>query len=531
MKKNTTSQTNNSKNTQRSPLFDRASGILMPVSALPGDFGIGTFGASAKRFIDFLVKIGCSYWQVLPFGPIDAFNSPYQAVSAFAGNPFFIDPERLKDAGLLTEEEVQTARYDETPWSVAYDFVRETRIDLFRKAFERVDDQLREKIVQFEKTQPWLEDYALYTAIAADTGEECWNNWDPDLRDRKAAAIQEATDQLADEIKFQIFLQYLFFTQWSEIKAYANENHINIIGDMPMYVALQSPDVWTHPECFDLNEDGTPKTVAGVPPDYFSEDGQLWGNPLYNWNALKEQNYKWWLDRLEMALTLFDTVRIDHFRAFSAYWSVPVGEKTAKNGKWLPGPGMDLFNHVFETFNFSSPRIIAEDLGVQDDGVRQLLADSGFPGMRVLQFAFIDAGDGIHWPHNYIPNTVAYTGTHDNNTLLGYLWELNEGARKFAFEYCNYPCQGDEWQQGGPHSDSCHALIRLLWMSSARLAIIPMQDLLGYGADSRTNTPGQAEGNWKFRLPQDAIDSADTKWIYEMNRIYKRMNPHSQTAF
>lgn len=519
---------NHTENICHSPLFKRASGILMPISALPGKFGIGTFGQSAKDFVDFLVKIGCTYWQVLPFGPIDDFNSPYQSLSAFAGNPFFIDPQKLKDDALLTDDELQTASYTETPWLVAYNFIRQTRMDLFKKAFARIDSSLKEKISRFEKSQPWLKDYALYTAIASKTHEPCWINWDPELRDRVPQALERANNDLKDEINFQVFLQYLFFTQWHEIKTYANDHHIKIIGDMPMYVALQSPDVWAHPECFDLDSKGAPKTVAGVPPDYFSEDGQLWGNPLYDWAALKKQDYKWWVDRLGMALTLFDTVRIDHFRAFSAYWSVPAKEKTARNGKWLPGPGTDLFKHWFQAFDFSTPRIIAEDLGVQDDGVRQLLKDSGFPGMRVLQFAFIDTGDGIHWPHNYIPNTVAYTGTHDNNTLLGYLWELNEGARKFAFEYCHYDCQGDEWQQGGPQSSSCRAFIRLLWMSCARLTIVPIQDALGYGADSRINVPGRAEGNWAFRLPQSAIDSIDTQWFFEMNRIYKRMNPYTE---
>lgn len=505
------------------PIFDRSSGILMHISSLPGAYGIGTFGKPAKDFVDFLKKTGCSHWQVLPFGPIDAFNSPYQSLSAFAGNPYFIDPEKLFKAGLLTEEELVTARYDDSPWVTAYDFLRETRIDLFKKAFSRIDAEIQDKISTFKKNHPWLEEYTLYKAIEKKTGESCWLNWDAPLKNHEDKALADIKQSEKETIDFEAFLQYCFFTQWEEIKEYANENNIGIIGDMPIYVSLNSPDVWANRSFFDLDKDGRPKHVAGVPPDYFSEDGQLWGNPLYDWQTMKKDGYSWWLDRLDMALTLFDTVRIDHFRAFSAYWSVPSNEKTARNGKWLDGPGMDLFNRVKERFDFSEPRIIAEDLGVQDDGVRKLLAESGFPGIRVMEFAFIDAGDGMHWPHNYLPNTVAYTGTHDNNTLLGYLWDLNEGARNFAFQYINYDGANDAWQEGGPHSPVCHAFIRHLWMSAAKLTIIPMQDLLGYGADTKMNSPGKAEGNWTFRLPQEAIDSADADWLFEMNRIYKRL--------
>ncbi len=514
---------------QKPPQFGRASGILMHIASLPGPYGIGTLGQSAKDFVDFLDHCGCAYWQVLPLGPIDGFNSPYQSLSAFAGNPYFIDPDALHTAGLLTEQEIADARYDGSPWATAYNWIKDTRPALFHKAFSRVDTALQQKIDAFTANQPWLEDYALYTAIAKDFGIACWADWpNKTLRKRDPKTLDTIKEKLADAIAYEIFLQYLFFTQWQDIKSYANQKGIAIIGDMPIYVALGSADVWAHPELFDLDQNDRPRRVAGVPPDYFSETGQLWGNPLYDWQAIKKDHYRWWLDRLGMALTLFDTVRIDHFRAFSAYWAVPADEETAQNGKWLPGPGMDFFNEVYAAFNFATPRIIAEDLGVLDDDVLQLLGDSGFPGMRVMQFAFIDTGDGIHWPHNYLPNTVAYTGTHDNNTLLGYLWDLNDGARQFAFEYINYLCEDDAWQQGGPKSPVCHAFIRHLWMSAAKLTIVPMQDFLGYGADTRMNRPGEAGGNWCFRIPQEALDSADSHWLFEMNRIYKRLKPQKQ---
>ena len=294
------------------------------------------------------------------------------------------------------------------------------------------------------------------------------------------------------------------------------------MGDMPIYVDIESADVWVNPDLFEIDKDGHPTGVAGVPPDYFCEDGQLWGNPLYNWKNMEKNNYVWWVERLKNTLSFFDAVRIDHFRAFSAYWSVPGNAKTAKNGKWLPGPGMKLFNVLSKKIDFSTPRIIAEDLGVMDDGVKNLLAESGFPGMGVLQFGFIEDGDNQHLPHNYSNKTIAYTGTHDNNTLLGWLWELQPHQRDYALSYVNYQGHGDDWQHGGPESPSCHAFIRALWQSSASIALVPIQDLCGFGGDTKMNKPGEADGNWSFRITKDALNSIDTTFVKNLNNLYKR---------
>lgn len=519
--------------TKKPASFPRTSGVLMHISSLPGPYGIGTFGKEAKKFVDLLAEMGISYWQTLPFGPIDGFNSPYQSFSAFAGNPFFIDPETLYKDGLLTREELETAWWNGSPWITAYDWLRETRIDLFRKAFARIDDKTKKAMDDFAAEQAyWLPHYALCVAISElkEDGRG-WPDWkDAKLRSRDPKAVLEAQEELADETAFQIFLQYEFYTQWEEIKKYANYNGVYIIGDLPIYVSVDSSDVWTYPELFDLDSKGRPKHVAGVPPDYFSEDGQLWGNPVYDWQAMKKQNYKWWIQRLTHALDLFDTVRIDHFRSFSAYWAVPYGEKTAKNGEWKDGPGMDFFNLVFDQFDFSRPKIIAEDLGVVDDGVINLLKDTGFPGMRVMQFAFISLGDNIHYPHNYLHNMVAYTGTHDNNTLLGFLWEIEAGQREYALDYVNYTGKGDEWQRGGSECTVNKAFIRTLWQSPANLTIVPIQDLCGYGADAKMNKPGTAGGNWVFRITDESIGCIDKNWVFDINRIYQRLPKEDSEA-
>ncbi|MEG0378766.1 MAG: 4-alpha-glucanotransferase, partial [Eubacterium sp.] len=320
----------------------------------------------------------------------------------------------------------------------------------------------------------------------------------------------------------QEFLQYFFFTQWQDLKKYANNLGIEIIGDMPIYVSLESADVWSHSSSFDLDEDGHPLHVAGVPPDYFCNDGQLWGNPLYNWEVMRNKDYKWWINRIGHSLELYNAVRIDHFRAFSAYWAVNANAVTAREGCWVKGPGMDFFNAIFTAFSFKSPQIIAEDLGVMDDGVIGLLKETGLPGMRVLQFAFIEEEDNIHLPHNYEKNCIAYTGTHDNNTLLGYLWELSPHLRDYALKYVNYKGNEEDWQVGGSKSESCRAFVRALWQSAANVVIVPIQDLCGFGGDTKMNSPGIADGNWAFRITAEALSQIDTNFIKEMNLLYKR---------
>lgn len=512
------------KESSKTTLFPRSSGVLLHVSSLPGDFGIGTFGKEARAFVDQLSEMGCTWWQVLPFGPIDAFNSPYKSLSAFAGNIYFIDPQGLGEAGLLTAAEVEGAKINHNPYSVDYTTIKATRLSLFRLAYTRLTEERKENIANFvQANDHWLTDYALCQAIQKEQSGRPWTQWTDDfLKRRDPKALDAATKRLEDEIHFQYFLQYIFSTQWQSIKEYAGTKGIQIMGDMPIYVDIESADVWVHPQLFEIDAEGHPISVAGVPPDYFCEDGQLWGNPLYHWPNMEKTGYAWWIQRLKHTLTLFDAVRIDHFRAFSAYWAVPGDAPTAREGKWLPGPGMKLFDAFTDAIDFSTPRIIAEDLGVMDEGVISLLADSGLPGMGVLQFGFIEDGDNQHLPHNYSKKTVAYTGTHDNNTLLGWLWELLPCQRENALAYVGYTGQGDDWQVGGPKSPSCRAFIRALWQSGASIAIVPIQDLCGFGGDTKMNKPGQADGNWAFRVAPEALKSIDVSFIKALNQLYKR---------
>lgn len=495
----------------------RSSGVLMHISSLMGPFGIGVFGKDALRFIDFLKKAGFSAWQVLPFSIPDLCNSPYKSVSAFAGNPLFIDPARLYEDGLLTEEELSSCKAEQ-PYTVDFDRLKAQRAQVFDAAFGRISPALQIKIDAWRSKQPWIEDFALYSALQEESGRD-WIDWDLPLRLREPRALESARERLRRPIEKAVFLQYLFFSQWQSVRAYANEQGIEIIGDMPIYVSYESADVWANQHLFALNEEGRATEEAGVPPDYFSEDGQRWGNPLYNWDAMKAEGYQWWIDRLQTAGGLFDRIRIDHFRAFSAYWAVPATAATAKEGQWKAGPGMDLFRVIFDKINKNL--LIAEDLGVQDDALRALLAETGLPGMRVLQFAFPGMDNGIHLPHNYSANMVVYTGTHDNNTLLGYLWELTPEDRRYALDYCGF--QGEHWKDGGADNPAIFALIRTLWASHADLAMVPVQDLLGYGRDTKMNHPGIAKGNWGYRLTEEAFAQLDPQKYRKLSALYNRI--------
>lgn len=499
----------------------RASGVLMHVSSLPGDFGIGCFGKEARAFIDKLSDAGCRYWQVLPFTPTDEYNSPYASISAFAGNRNFIDLEQLFEDGLLTEDELRSQMYA-NPYSAAFDFLELRRIPVLYRAFTRADEALLDRVRAFaEDNSHWLPDYALYIILKeANLGME-WYDWeDEGLRLHTESAVSAAMEEHAETVLFMEFMQYIFFEQWKKLKAYANSRGIEIIGDLPIYVALNSADVWANRNQFDLDEDGKPKNVAGVPPDYFSELGQKWGNPLYNWQTMKADGYRWWMDRLRASFELFDAVRIDHFRAFSAYWAVPAEAETAKEGKWIDGPKTDFFDTLNR--NFENPKIIAEDLGIVDDGVIELLEHTGLPGMRVMQFGFIENADNMHLPHNYPKNSVAYTGTHDNNTLLGWLWEALPNEREHALEYCGFP--GGDWAVGGSASESCRCMIRALWQSAANTVIVPIQDLCGFGKDTKMNVPGVPNGNWAFRVTRDQLNGIDFEWLKKLNRVYWRTN-------
>ncbi|MGV8905077.1 MAG: 4-alpha-glucanotransferase [Acetobacterium sp.] len=505
------------------PLTKRASGILMHISSLPGDYGIGTFGQNAKDFIDLLVSMDCSYWQILPTGPADDCNSPYKSTSAFAGNPLFIDLEILHQWGLLTAEELNSSRSPDPPYSVNFKSLSQNRETIFGLAFHRLTPELKRDIQEFrEFNQAWLPDFALYTTLSQEFSEMNWTKWkNRDLIHRKPQALAAAMKMFNAKINYHCFLQYTFYRQWFELKSYANTRGIKIIGDMPIYVSHESADVWSHPDLFQLDSEGHPLFVAGVPPDYFSENGQLWGNPLYRWDVMKNEGYSWWMNRMSSALKAFDMVRIDHFRGFSAYWSVPATETTAKKGQWMPGPGMDFFNQVFE--KFGDPGIIAEDLGIQDDALAKLLYDTGLPGMRVMVFGFLDETNNLHLPHNYTQNTVAYTGTHDNNTLLGTFGEYSPDERSYALDYCDYTdAWENQWQLGGPQSSSCHSFIHSLWQSAADLVMLPIQDFCGYGADTKMNQPGTCQGNWTFRITQEGLSSVDIQWMKKMNTLYHR---------
>ena len=474
----------------------RSSGVLLHISSLWGDYSEGSLGRAAKEWIDFLSECKFTYWQILPFCLPDEYNSPYKSYSAFSGNPYFIDLEILLEKGLITEAEAKDAK-QKSPHLCEFDRLNEERIALLKKAASRYTDN-GEMDAFFEKYKN-TESFCRFMALKEANGMKEWIDWDKDTYDEK--------------VLFQWkFIQYMVFSQWFEIKAYANARGVKIIGDIPIYVAHDSSDVWSAPEQFQLDERYNPTAVAGVPPDYFSEDGQLWGNPLYDWKAMKKDGYSWWRARMEFMCDLFDGVRIDHFRAIESYFSIPANETTAKNGKWVKGPGMSIINEFKEICG--DKLIIAEDLGDITPEVYKLVQKSGFPGMRVLQFGLLGDNNSTHLPHNYSNNCVAYTGTHDNNTLLGYVWELSGADRKRFLDYFGY--ESANW-------DNCYdTVIRSMMASHAGLVIFPVQDLLKYGRDTRLNTPGSSKDNWAFRITRNQFMEIDRNKLTVWNKVYGR---------
>ncbi len=476
--------------------MNRSSGVLMHISSLYGEYGIGGFSKAAFDFVDFLSDCGFTYWQVLPFCLPDSYHSPYQSLSAFGGNPWLIDLQPLQEQGLISKEELQAQR-QHTPYLCEFDRLQSERLPLLKAAAGRVGD--RTAIEQFILSQPHLENCCKFLALREANGQKPWNQW---------TVVKPEPETL---FAWQ-WVQYTFHTQWQTLKQYANQRGIQIIGDMPMYVSYDSSDVWGNQKQFLLDRAGRPSAVAGVPPDYFSNQGQLWGNPLYDWAYMAQDRYTWWHSRIEHALSMFDGLRLDHFRAFSSYWAVPYGAKSAKEGEWRPGPGRDLIDRM--KIWTAGRLIIAEDLGDITPDVRALVEDSGFPGMRVFQFAFLEDEDNLHLPHNYDGNCVAYSGTHDNNTLLGYLWELDAKTRSRVLAYCGHGQK--PWEEG------LSSMLRTLFASSAKTVIFPIQDLLGFGADTRMNTPGRAAGNWQFRITQEQLESLDRSQLWTLNRRYFR---------
>ena len=489
----------------------RSSGILMPIFSLPSPYGIGTLGKAAYEFIDFLVAAKQSYWQILPVGPTSYGDSPYQSFSTFAGNPYFIDLDMLIKDGLLKKTEVTALDWGADAETVDYEKIYQNKFSVLRKAYARGFEKDKASFEAFAAENAWLGDYALYMALKNHFDMKCWTEWeDEGIRLHRAESVRIYEEKLKEDVHFYAYLQYLFYTQWEKLRAYAKENGIGIIGDVPIYVALDSADVWANPKYFMLDEKNVPIDVAGVPPDYFSEDGQLWGNPLYNWEYMKAEGYGWWIRRIDGAGKLYDIIRIDHFRGFESYWAVPYGAETAKKGEWRKGPGLELVSTLTNWF----PQIsfIAEDLGILTEEVHQLLKDSGLPGMKVLEFAFNGTDASNYMPHRFEKNCVCYTGTHDNTTLADWLKTASKKEKQQAKTYLGLnQSEGYAW-----------GVIRAGMGSVADLFIAQMQDYLGLGATARINTPGTTENNWLWRMQKSAADKKLAKKIAALTAMYER---------
>ena len=463
----------------------------MSVTSLPGRYGIGCFSKSAYDFVDWLREAGQTCWQILPLGPTSYGDSPYQSFSTFAGNPYFISLEELTEEGVLTKKECQSADFGKRADDIDYEKIYKNRYPLLHKAYERSRISEDPDYVCFaEENRWWLADYALFMAVKERFGGAPWTEWAEDIRLRRDYAMDYYRRELYFDIEFQQYLQYKFFSQWKKLKAYANEKGIQIIGDIPIYVAMDSADAWAHPELFQLDERNMPVAVAGCPPDGFSATGQLWGNPLYRWEYHKSTGYDWWMSRMWFCFQMYDVVRIDHFRGFDEYYSIPYGEETAVNGHWEKGPGIDLFRCMEQ--RLGKHQVIAEDLGYVTDSVRKMVQESGFPGMKVLEFAFDSRDSGSasdYLPHNYVENSAAYTGTHDNETIAGWFRSITDEERQMARDYL---CD-----QHTPAEELYKSFIALVMRSRSDLCIIPMQDYLGLDNQSRMNQSSKLWQNWK----------------------------------
>ena len=484
----------------------------MPISSLPSPHGIGTLGQEARRFADFLQRAGQAWWQILPVGPTSYGDSPYQSFSAYAGNPYLIDLDTLCDEGLLTREEIDSVFWGSDSARVDYYAIYQGRFAVLRRAMERGYDRDREAVEAFAReNDAWLADYALFMALKCRFDMHSWTEWPEDIRLRQPEAVAQYRAELADDVRLFVYIQFLFFRQWEALRTYAHERGIGIIGDLPLYVSMDSADVWAAPHAFQLDSRNVPTEVSGVPPDYFSAYGQLWGTPLYNWDAMKADGYDWWKRRIAGAARLYDILRIDHFRGLESYWAVPYGETTARNGRWVKGPGMDLLRALTE----SNPdlQFIAEDLGFLTDEVLALLRDSGFPGMKVLEFAFDSREVSNYLPHTYSPNCVCYAGTHDNATLIGWRSEADPADVEMARQYLGLNEQeGFHW-----------GILRGGMSSVADLFVAQMQDYLGLGADARMNTPGTLGGNWQWRLLPGQLTDELADRIARMTWMYGRL--------
>lgn len=494
--------------------FERASGIILHPTSLPGPDGIGDLGPEAYHWINFLSDTGCRLWEVLPLGPTGYGDSPYQCFSAFAGNPYLVSPALLLEQGIIARDDL--ADRPEFPIEkVDFGAAIEWKLKILDRAFSRFTRSrkadLRGAYEKFKAEQAfWLEDFALFMAIKESQGGVSWDNWPAALRKRDKQALQKFVDDNAEQIERHTFRQFLFFHQWFELKKYANSRDLKIIGDIPIFIAYDSADAWSHPELFYLGEDGKPTLVAGVPPDYFSPTGQLWGNPLYRWNVHKEQNYSWWIERFKSTLHLVDIVRLDHFRGFAGYWEIPFGMPTAEIGRWVRGPGADFFEVV--RAGLGDLPIIAEDLGVITQDVVDLRERFNLPGMKVFQFAFSSDPTDPFLPHNYPQQCVAFTGTHDNDTAIGWYQSAPEVERDFIRRYLARSGDDIAWD-----------MIRAVWSSVAVFALAPLQDVLSLGPDARMNLPGTASGNWTWRMQPNVLTDHVAQRLNEVNYLYARV--------
>jgi 4-alpha-glucanotransferase len=494
--------------------FERASGIILHPTSLPGPYGIGDLGPQAHRWLEFLANSGCKLWQILPLGPTGYGDSPYQCFSAFAGNPYLVSPEALAQDGLLSADDLEDLP-DFPQTQVDFGQVIPWKLSLLDKAFSRFEktaapDLNRAYQLFLEKQKDWLDDFALFMALKEAHNGAAWTYWEPPLRERHPDALSQARRNLEEAIRRQLFRQFVFFKQWEDLHEHANRLGIQIIGDIPIFIAHDSSDVWSHPNLFFLDKNGNPRVVAGVPPDYFSPTGQRWGNPLYRWRVHRADGYSWWLKRTRATLEIVDIARFDHFRGFAAYWEVPGKAKTAEKGRWVRGPGVRFFQALQDELGCLP--VIAEDLGVITPDVEALRQRFALPGMKILQFSFAGGPDDPFLPHNYPKDCVVYTGTHDNDTARGWYERVPEGERDFYRRYTDRSGENVAWD-----------LIRTCWASVAVLALAPMQDFLNLGNEARMNYPGNPSGNWTWRMPEDALQDNLAQRIKELNYLYGRL--------
>lgn len=496
-------------------MLERGSGILMHISSLPGEMGIGDLGKSAYEFINFLKSSNQKFWQILPLGPTGYGNSPYQSFSSFAGNPYFIDLESLKEKGFLKEEDLEELKNKNNSKSVDYGFIYLEKMRVLRKAYDNYCFlNKRFDMKNFKKENEfWLEDYSLYMVLKKKFDYKSWEEWPTEFKNRESKILNEEKEKQKKEIEFYIFLQYVFYFQWGELKKYSKLNGVKIIGDLPIFVALDSSDIWANSEMFLLDENKKPLKVSGCPPDFFSEKGQLWGNPLYDWDKMKKDKFTWWISRVKHCFKLYDVVRIDHFRGFEAYWEIPINSEDATGGAWKKGPGIDLFREIENSLGKKD--IIAEDLGFISSEVKELLLETGFPGMKVLLFAFDSKTDSDYLPHKYNKNSIAYIGTHDNDTVVGWYEDASIDDKNYCnkyFEELNLiRSQEINWK-----------FIEAAWSSNSVVSIVQMQDLIGLDNLARMNKPATDNGNWSWRLENKFITKELSQRLKEITTIFNR---------